>query len=92
MKSGSELFKQTTEHTLESTEVFSKFKAGLENIPHFHTQNPIMDMENTVLNQLYTSLVDKMLHTIDNDFLRNVSLLDNRATGKGTNAKLMLRD
>lgn len=64
MKSGSELFKQTTEHTLESTELFSKFKAGLENIPHFRTQNPTM---NTVLNKVYTTLVDKMLHTIDND-------------------------
>ena len=91
MKSDAELFKQTTDHTLESTELFSKFKAGLENIPHFSTQNPIMDMENTVLNKLYAMSVDKMIHTID-DFLKNVSLLDSIATGKGINAKLMLQD
>ena len=79
MKSGSKLFKQTTEHTLESTEIFSKFKGDLENIPNFYAQNS-------------TPWVDKILHTIDNDFLKNVSLPDSIATGKGTNAKVMLRD
>ena len=92
LKSGSEVFKQTKEHTLESSELFEKFKAGLENIPHSSTQSPILDIGDTFLNKLYTTLVEKMLHTIDNDFLKNVSLLDKIATGKGTNAKLLLRD
>ena len=49
-------------------------------------------MDDALLNKVYNTLVTKMLHTINNDFLKNVSLLGNIATGKGTNAKLLLRD
>lgn len=92
LKSGAEVFKQTKEHTMKSRELFETFKAGLSDIPHSSTQNPRLDgTVDTVLNKVYNCLVEKMLHTID-DFLKNVSLLDNVATGKGTNAKLLLRD
>ena len=92
MKSGAEVFKQTKEHTMTNRELFETFKAGLNDIPHSSTQSPRLDgIVDTVLNKVYTCLVEKMLHTID-DFLKNVSLLDNAATGKGTNAKLPLQD
>ena len=34
-------------------------------------------VEYTTLNKVYITLIKKMLHTINNDFLKNVSLLDN---------------
>ena len=39
-----------------------------------------------------TTLATKMMHTMNNEFLKNLSLLDKIATGKGTDAKLLLRD
>ncbi len=33
-----------------------------------------------------------MLNTINNDFLKNLSMLDRISSNKGTGAKLMLRD
>lgn len=67
---------------------FQKFKLGLEKITHSTTQGPASGIEDGILMNVYTTLVTKMLHTINNDFLKNLSLLDEIATGKGTDAKL----
>ena len=89
---GSEVFKRTRKHVLDSSELFQTFKACLENVSHTSAQGPVSEMDDALLNKVYNTLVTKMLHTINNDFLKNVSLLGNIATGKGTNAKLLLRD
>ena len=91
-KSGSEVFKCTHECVLESKELLQRFKLGLEKVTHSTTQGPASGIEDGILMNVYTTLVTKMLHTINNDFLKNLSLLDKIATGKGTDAKLLLRD
>ena len=90
MKSGSEVFKYTKERVLESSELRQQFKAGLDNIPHSVSHGPVSDVPDAVLDKVYTTLVKKMLHTINNDFLKNVSLLNKIVTGKRTDAKLLL--
>ena len=92
MKKGPEVFKHTHDHVLQDSELLQKFKSCLENIPHSSTQGPASDVEEAVVSKVYITLVTKMLHTINNDFLKNLSLLDKIATGKGTGAKLLLRD
>ena len=52
-------------------------------------QGPVSEMDDALLNKVYNTLVTKMLHTINNDFLKNVSLLGNIATGKGLVKELM---
>ena len=92
MKSGAEVFKHTHQHVFESSDLLQEFKLGLRDIPHTSTQVSAADIEDAVLNNVYNVLVTKMLHTINNDFLKNLSLLDKIATGKVTDAKLLLRD
>ena len=71
---------------------FVLFKEGLDNIHHSDSHEPVSDVQDAVLDKVYTTSVKKMLHTINNDFLKNVSLLDKIAAGKGTDAKVLLRD
>ncbi len=86
---GADIFKHTHERVLKSTELLQKFKAGVKNINTSSTQPPT---EESLLKTVYTTLITKMMHTINNDFLKNLSLLDKIAKGKGTDAKLLLRD
>ena len=92
MSNGSDIFKRAREDVLGSEELFQTFKNCLQNIPHSSGQASILDTEEAVVSNVYVSLLTKILHTIDNDFLTNISLLDKIDTGKGTGAKLLLRD
>ena len=92
MSNGSDIFKRAREDVLGSEELFQTFKNCLQNIPHSSGQASILDTEEAVVSNVYVSLLTKILHTIDNDFLTNISPLDKIDTGKGTGAKLLLRD
>lgn len=92
MKYGSYIFHQTHQHVFHDDALLRKFKSCLENIPHASTQAAVSDVDETVVSRVYTTLVTKMLNTINNDFLKNISLLDKIDANKGTGANLLLRD
>ena len=92
MKYGSDIFNQTHQHVFRDNTLLRTFKSCLENIPHASSQIAVSDMDERVVSRVYTTLVTKMLHTINNDFLKNISLLDKVEANKGTGANLLLRD
>ena len=61
-------------------------------MPHSSEQASISAFEEAIVSSTCVAILTKMLHTINNDFLTNISLLDKIDTGKGTGAKLLLRD
>ena len=92
MSNGSDIFKLARENVIGSSELLQTFKSCLQNIPHSSEQASISAFEEAIVSSTCVAILTKMLHTINNDFLTNISLLDKIDTGKGTGAKLLLRD
>ncbi len=90
-ENGPDVFAQARTHLLDNTEILSLFKSGIQTIPHGSTEADKFADE-AVVCSVYQVIITKMLNTINNDFLKNLSMLDRISSNKGTGAKLMLRD
>ena len=67
-------------------QLFQKFQQCIE------STSIMVGTPNDVLSSLCEQLVSKISHTISNDFLRNITTLDNLKNKKATDAQISLRD
>ena len=88
IKHGSELFAETRKHVLLNTEIPSEFKSCVRSLYEPGSE----EIEDSVANRVYKAMLSKILNTINNDFLANVTQLDKIETNKGAGANLLLRD
>ena len=88
---GAKIFSEAHTQVVDDKELLSSFKAGIQQIPHSSSDTDKFADKNVVCS-VYSAIVVKMLNTINNDFLKSLSMLDKISSNKGTEAKLMLRD
>ena len=88
---GAKIFTEPHTQVLDNRELLSAFKAGIQQVPHSSSDADTFADE-AVVCRLYNAITVKMLNTINSDFLKSLSLLDQTSSNKGTGAKSMLRD
>ena len=88
---GAKIFAEARTQVLGDRELLSSFKACIQQIPHSSSEADKF-VDETVVFSVYNTIIVKMLNTINNDFLKSLSMLDHISSNKGTGAKLMLRD
>ena len=86
---GSDLFAQAHKHVLHDKAILSVFKSCVE---HLQQSSGSVAVEDAIVDQVHLILLTKVLNTVNNDFLINISQLDKIESNKGTGANLLLRD
>ena len=88
---GAKIFSEAHAQVFDDKELLSSFKTGIQQVPHSSSETDMFANE-TVVCSVYNAIVVKMLNTINNDFLKSLSMLDRISSNKGTEVKLMLQD
>ena len=84
---GSEIFAIACNNVLLDTEIASTFKCCVQSL-----YDEQVDIEDSVVIKVCKVLLSKILNTVSNDFLTNITELDKIETNKGTGANIQLRD
>ena len=88
---GSEIFAKVRYNFLLDTEILSVFKSCVGSLYEPCSEEQ-MNIEDSVVIKVCKALLSKILNTVNNDFLTNITQLDKIETNKGTGANLLLRD
>ena len=84
---GSEIFSIARKNVLLDTEIASTFKCCVQSL-----YDEQVDIEDSVVIKVCKVLLSKILNTVSNDFLTNITQLDKIENNKGTGANIQLRD
>ena len=91
MQKGANLFTHIHHSTMHNAELQHVFKSSILSLPYASNEDPL-ELDESVVSKVYNTIVEKMMHTMNNDFLISLKLLDSIDANKGTGANLLLRD